>query len=103
MQEVVQLLMRTMDLLVRHGARCSKDDCPKPNYKQGKFEEDDEYWRDLADTYRRTQNFSAWVLAHPSCTAAVREAANRGNLVLRDIDNPILRAARDRAAALSGE
>ncbi len=106
MQEVVQLLMRTMDLLVRHGARCSKDDCPKPNYKQGKFEEDNEYVERLADTYRTTQNFSAWVLAHPSCTAAVREAANRGNLVLRDIDNPILRAAaaaRDRIAALSSE
>jgi len=61
-EQVVQVLMRIIDLLVRHGGRCSADDTPR-------------------GTYNKRQDFLPWILSRSDCTAAIRDAVNQGNLV----------------------
>ena len=61
-EQLAQVLMRIIDLLVRHGGRCSADDTPRGTYNKG-------------------QDFLPWILSRADCTAAIRDAVNQGNLV----------------------
>ena len=61
-EQVVQVLMRIIDLLVRHGGRCSADDTPR-------------------GIYDKREDFFPWILSRADCTAAIRDAVNQGNLV----------------------
>lgn len=65
----MSVLMRTVDLLVRHGA-VSKWTRPPA------FDPDD-------PDYDETPEPAAadWILARPDCTSRVRDAANRGELM----------------------
>ena len=62
LEPVFRFLMRTVDLLVRHGARSSLADLPG-------YEPDD-----LDVKLRR------WILARPDCTQRMREAMDRGDM-----------------------
>ena len=62
LEPVFRFLMRTVDLLVRHGARSSLADLPG-------YEPDD-----LDVKLRR------WILARPDCTQRMREAMHRGDM-----------------------
>jgi hypothetical protein len=62
LEPVFRFLMRTIDLLVRHGARSTLADLPG-------YEPDD-----LDVKLRR------WILARPDCTQRMREAMHRGDM-----------------------
>ena len=62
LEPVFRFLMRTIDLLVQHGARSTLADLPG-------YEPDD-----LDVKLRR------WMLARPDCTQRMREAMDRGDM-----------------------
>ena len=53
--------MRTVDLLVRHGARSTRADC-------------------VTRSGREDTTLHPWILARPDCTQAIRDAVARGEL-----------------------
>ena len=58
---MLRFFMRTVDLLVRHGARSTRADC-------------------VTRSGREDTTLHPWILARPDCTQAIRDAVARGEL-----------------------